>query len=298
MINLRLMGGLGNQMFQYAFGRTRSIITNAHLKLDESLLLHRTELNEVVTYRDPQLALFPNLKYKKASILEIKKFNEAPSENVWDKISRKINYFIGARSLIIQEKNLIKPEYFKVLNNVCYVGRWQSYRFFESHERQIREDFYQPLPEINGIEDALLVIANCTSVCLHVRRGDLVSSSLYSKEIGVINDCYYKRAIAEMLQGLPDAVFFVFSDDVEWCRQSPLFKNMNIVGNELSGVSNEGHFYLMRSCRHFIISNSTYAWWAAYLSEGKNKKVIAPARWYLKDEMNNTEMSPEDWIRI
>lgn len=122
-------------------------------------------------------------------------------------------------------------------------------------------------------------INNTKPVCLHVSRRDLVSSPLYSKLIRALSIDYYESAIQYILSKLQYPTFFEFSDDLEWCRRNLYFyRDVVFVEDILAGKKAEGHFYLMSQCKHFITSNSTFAWWASYLSNGHGKLVI-----YIKD---------------
>jgi hypothetical protein len=296
MILVRLMGGLGNQMFQYAFGRTVSLHYKTELALDPTLLNDRSMPNEIATHRAFDLDIFKNLKYRLATQKEIFLFNGDANASISQKAARKLNTLVSPKKLTIQKNNELDVE---MSDDTCYVGRWQSYKFFEEKENVIKEDFQIEKPVVAGIDKLAEQIRNCNSVCVHVRRTDLVSSTLYSKTIGALDLNYYKRSMDVITQNEKDPVYFVFSDDIEWCKQHIKSNNpLYFVENTLAGEKAEGHLYLMTQCKHFIISNSTFAWWGAFLSENKFKNVIYPNQWFKDAALKNPYMSPKEWIGI
>jgi hypothetical protein len=117
--------------------------------------------------------------------------------------------------------------------------------------------------------------------------------------MGTLDATYYDAGIAYLSDRGPIDRVYVFSDDIEWCRESlHLAADTFFVGSEYSGSRNEGHFELMRACRHFIIPNSTYSWWAAWLSPNPTKIVIAPKKWFAGQTSETDEIVPKSWIRI
>lgn len=294
MILVRLMGGLGNQMFQYAFGRSQSIAFNTELALDKSLLEDRSMPNEVVTYRNFDLDIFKGLSFRLASDEEIFLYNGAKEASLVRRAIRKVSVSFSPKKVLIQKNNEINLDF---EDNTCYVGRWQSYRFFENIKDIIKVEFKLDQPSIEGIEKVKSQIKKSNSICLHVRRADLVTSSLYNKLIGELDLEYYNKAINHFSNTQTDASYFVFSDDIEWCKQNiRTGKETFFVENKFAGKKAEGHLFLMQQCKHFIISNSTFAWWAAFLSEeSKNKVVIYPKNWYKDAALQNPDMCPREW---
>jgi hypothetical protein len=296
MILVRLMGGLGNQMFQYAFGRALSLKYETELVLDPTLLGDRSMPNEVATHRAFDLDIFNNLKYRLAKEKEVFLFNGNTQASAVQKASRKINTFFSPKKLVIQRNNELDIE---SSDDTCYVGRWQSYKFFEGEDEIIKKDFQLPRPTIAGIEELADQIKNCNSICVHVRRTDLISSELYSKTIGALDLNYYKRAMDIIYQMEKEPIYFVFSDDMTWCKQNiKADGKIQFVENAMAGDKAEGHLYLMTQCKHFIISNSTFSWWGAFLAENKTKKVIYPSQWFKDEALKNPYMSPKEWTGI
>jgi hypothetical protein len=213
-----------------------------------------------------------------------------------DRLTRRVSNVIKPKKLVIQNNNEFSEKYMEVTVDTCFVGRWQSYKYFEGVKKEVLKDFALEKPNIDGIDELLGRIKSSTSVCLHVRRKDLVSSPLYSKLIGALPIDYYQKAIQFISNTLQSPTLFVFSDDMDWCRNNLNFYNdIVFVENHLAGKKSEGHFYLMRQCQNFIISNSTFAWWAAYLGSNAKKTVVYPKKWNLESSLENKTMCPVDW---
>jgi hypothetical protein len=299
MIFVRLMGGLGNQMFQYAFGRALAIRYKTELVLDKQLLMDKSADHAIVTHRDFDLDIFNNLSFRWASEKEIFEFNGDPKANWLKRLGRRIRTTLSPKKLVIQKNNEFSERYMEVEADTCFVGRWQSLKYFENAKDQVIKDFDLKKPDIKGIDEILNSIKSTTSVCLHVRRRDLVSSPLYSKLIGALSIDYYKTAVQLVLDKLQSPTFFVFSDDLDWCRLNlNLYPNTVFVEESLSGKKAEGHLYLMSECKHFIISNSTFAWWGAFLAANGNKIVVYPKNWNLESSLENNTMCPKDWLAV
>lgn len=293
---VRLMGGLGNQMFQYAFGKNLSVTNNTELVLDKTLL-ENVKVEDTV--RDFELNIFPNINFRWATEDEIFMYNGSSGASVYQKVLRRVRNTFEPKQLVIQERNHINPDYLTVKDNACFVGRWQSHLFFKKTETQIREDFKLQKPIIDGFDEMLDKIKNSSSVCVHVRRGDLVTNKTYNREIGALPREYYQSAFSLIREEIDTPYFFIFSDDPEWCQKYLLTDiNSEVVSEKLAGKCAVGHFYLMQQCKHFVISNSTFAWWAAYLASGDDKKVFYPDPWNKDPSLANPQMCPPEWYNI
>lgn len=294
------MGGLGNQMFQYAFGRRMSLIHNTELVLDQSLLIDKSQPHELVTHRDFNLDVF-NIQhtYRWATEEEIFNYNGNPDASITKKVKRRFVNFVKPKRLIIQKYNEFNKELLLIKDDVCFVGRWQSELYFNEVNEQIRQDFKINSSLLSNVEYATSLIKNCNAVSLHVRRGDLITSALYSSSIGALTIDYYTKAITYIRTKVENPIFFIFSDDIEWCKE-----NINVIeqtyymDNTTAGQNPIVHLYLMQCCQHFIISNSTYAWWGAWLAENQNKQVVYPKQWYKDANFDNPHLSPKNWIKL
>ena len=174
-------------------------------------------------------------------------------------------------------------------------GYWQSEKYFSSIENIIRLKF----KFTNGLTDRWVemkaYISSVNSVMVHVRRGDYLQLLDFH---GVIDTDYIQRGVQYIDQKLDNRVLFVFSDDMAWCKENIVgYENIVFVGEEYY-ESTGSKLHLMQSCKHFIISNSTFAWWAAWLSDNKAKIVIAPSKWFATDTLDPKDLIPEGWIKM
>jgi len=283
MIITRLYGGMGNQMFQYAIGRALAIKNNTILGLDVSMLLDRTP-RENFTFREYDLDIFA----VEATVLpqtEVKSQTRVMLEKVKNTILPKSGI----------EKSYHFDESALDLKDGTYLqGYWQSYKYFASVADIIRKDFTLITPLLEHIQTLKEKIINENSVCLHVRRGDYVGNANHD----VVDSEYYTKAVELMKSKITIDHLYVFSNDVEWCHSNLSFGTpMTIVGEEYRGHKESGHFELMRACRHSIIANSSFSWWAAWLGDRSDKIVLAPKRWFGGDR-TTPDLIPDHWVRI
>ena len=279
---LRLKGGLGNQLFQYAFGRAYAEKYNLELKLDITDYPKQT-------LRSYDLSHF-NIKETIASDEEVNKakypygFLSKLIRLFEQKVLRR--YYIGFSSKLVSTPNL------KYLD-----GFFQSEKYFISYEEIIRKEF--TLKE--KMSEAALEISKkisdiAMSVSLHVRRGDFVSSvrnSIFHVECSPL---YYKKAMETISEKCPDAVFCVFSDDIEWVKNNIKGPNMIYISGGNTKYFEE--IILMSLCKHHIIANSSFSWWGAWLNPTSDKMVISPTIWRANDIGNFKDIAPSTWIQI
>jgi hypothetical protein len=174
-------------------------------------------------------------------------------------------------------------------------GDWQSYKYFDDIRDVLQKDFIvkQPLPK--HIEDLKKDIYSKNSVCVHVRRGDYVGNQYHE----VVFKEYYDQALEILATKTTIEQVYVFSDDILWCKQNLIFAYPVVfVGEDYAGVRATGHFELMRSCKHFIIPNSSFSWWAAYLALNHDKIVLTPKHWFGDVTKDTSDLIPSEWIRL
>ena len=287
MIAIRLWGRLGNQLFQYSFGRALSERTGEALYF---YVLEKTIGNESVS-----LSNF-NGKIKFLKPHEIKSFYHFYGSDLLVRIERKLTSILPLihRRIYIEKRT----GYTKIAptSAVCYDGYWQSYRYFSEIADQLRQELK---PEESVVLPAGLVgeISGSTSVAVHIRRDDYLSRSNRSI-YGYCGPDYYRRAIGHISGKVPDASFFVFSDDIEWVsRNFTFFPEETIYVAHTPDPSDCIDISLMRKCRHNIIANSTFSWWGAFLGDQKDKIVIAPESWYINmPGFIISDLIPSGWI--
>jgi hypothetical protein len=289
MIIVRLKGGMGNQMFQYALGRALSLKYKTGLGLDLSFLLDTTP-RLGFTFRNYDLDVF-NIKADIVPSHKIPFVNRA----FRGKIGQILDYlrrFIPNKG--VEKSFKYDPDIFDIGEDAYLDGYWQSSKYFEDIEDVIREDFTLKDKLPLKIENLKEIIEKENSLCIHVRRGDYVGNKFHE----VVGKDYYDKAIEKMKELTGIDKIYVFSDDIVWCEENMKFDlPVMFVGNEYAGEKAEGHLILMSSCKNFIIPNSTFAWWGAWLSKNKNKKVIVPEQWFgLKNV--KFDIIPEGWIPL
>ena len=295
----QLLGGLGNQMFQYAAGRRLAHDHGLELKLDASILLDHSPGRHHVN-RHFDLDLF-DIAPVFASPNERWRYNARGLPRPV-RLLRRLLWPLSRRSACIEPSFRYQPDLCQRAEPPAYLaGLWQSWRYFHPIEEVIRRDFTfrQSLPpQSAALTEAL---GQPGSVCLNVRRGDFVSVPGTAACLGFVGLDYY-RAATEFIRsrgGVP-ARYFVFSDDLDWCRRELVW-----LGDEATFVEHThagpkfGHYlHLMSLANHFIIPNSTFAWWAAWLSQVPSKNVIAPQKWFSDSKIDTDDLCPESWIRL
>lgn len=295
MIVVKLMGGLGNQLFQYAFGRSLAVKHSTELKLDTSYLLNRSPL-ENFTFREYELGPF-NIQASFASSVEIKKYSSS-------RISKAINYFLLYFPYFSAEVYLREPffQFFsKALNapSDTYIdGYWQSEKYFSNIRNQLLKDFTLKSPLSLNSQRLAEEITNSQSVGIHVRKTDYLSNFQTKKYYADCGEDYYKKAMDLISTKISNPLFYVFSDEPSWFKENvdTGFNVVYVEGN--AGANSYEDMYLMSLCKHTIIANSTFSWWAAWLNRNENKMVITPGEWFVDKARKTRDLFPADWIRI
>lgn len=290
MIIVRLMGGLGNQMFQYAAAQRLALVHGTNLKLDLGWL-DKYQDKEAVAARRFALDCF-NIKAAPASRWQLARV-DTPPNNLKRQMARK---FGGSLSVVRQaETGGFHPEILKLPDNVYLEGYWQSEDYFKDKSAAIRADLTFRKQLSAPAREIAESMEGSNSVSIHVRRGDYVTLKSASEVLGTLPPSYYQKAIARICKELKDPLFLVFSDDINWCK-----KNLKIdkaIYSEHGGGDWED-MKLMSDCKHHIIANSSFSWWGAWLGAGPSKMVIAPKQWFRAKQMNTSSLLPKEWIKL
>lgn len=293
MIVIRLKGGLGNQMFQYAIGKQLSYIYNTKLILDLSFLLDKTR-KENFTFRNFELREF-NIKAECKSNFEFEYFY---SNSLFSKVRRKISRI----NLISESDMRFNPSVLLAGKNIYLDGYWQCEKYFDSirteliNEFSLKQNFLERLFENKLIFETKDLIEKSNSVSIHFRRGDYISNNLINSIHGTCSNEYYQNAIKYIKNKIPSTQFFLFSDDPEWLLTNQFDFPYHIVSTHNCHLD----LYFMSLCKHNIIANSSFSWWGAWLNKNREKIIVAPKRWF-EDEKRNaqtTNLIPETWIKI
>ncbi len=295
MIAIRLNGGLGNQMFEYAAGRRLAIKHATNLVLDLSVLNQDTP---GITKRFFELEAFTiqaAVSTKKVwSDTELKRQIKAGRIQYGLKYLQNLN----PPALLSEEHYHFNPQVLEAGDNTCLEGFWQSEQYFADVANTIRADF--SLASAPNAQNAALLrqIKNTNAVSLHVRRGDYVTNKGANEFHGTNPLNYYRAAIEKLVKTVHRPHFYVFSDDPEWCKDNLDTKYaMTFVDHNPPDKGYED-MRLMSSCQHHIIANSSFSWWGAWLNPSPAKTVIAPRRWFNDATINTDDVIPSSWVRI
>jgi len=268
-------GGLGNQMFQYAF------YLGLRKKHPLSLFLF-----------DIEQAQGNHFGYELDKVFQIDSLKQARG---FRRLKRYCPWLENHFCTIRQENSLeFNPQ---LLNSryplVRYEGFWQSEKYFLSVEPQVRKAFSFREDGINNQTKEMSSLAKTTnSISVHIRRGDYLQ---LSNSFGLCSLDYYEKAIAYIKEHVSDPLFLFFSDDIEWVKEHLKCDNAHFVSWNL-GEDSWQDLYLMSQCRHHIIANSSFSWWGAWLNPRREKIIIAPKRWF--KFIPNYDVLPEKWIKI
>lgn len=290
MIIARLKGGLGNQLFQYAMGRVLARKHGTELILDtrgfsqDPLRNYRLDSFQIQAYPSKHFWFFPE-----------------------NRIGRRLNIFLQRfRKLTSQPLTLIRETQFSfnpadlLAPDHSYVdGYWQSEKYFASIRAQLLQDLCLAIPLSSSQADLAQAIQNDKdAVGLHVRRGDYVADPTTTAFHGLCSLDWYQQAAGLVCEQVPNANFYVFSDDYEWVKNNlKLAAPIRFI--EPSPDGQEAiDLHLMSLCRHNIIANSSFSWWGAWLNNNPNKIVIAPQRWFAAGHQDTSDLIPEKWIRL
>lgn len=288
----RIRGGLGNQMFQYAAALGLAKRQGKELQLDISAF----ESYKIWPYQLDCLKV-------PQSIYRGRPLATPVSNSLVARLIRKINGGYTFRDGVYQEPHFhFDPAVFNLPGDeILLDGYFQSPRYFEGADALLREQFQPAAPlTATAAEWAARIDASPCSVSLHVRRGDYLTVDASAMHTA-LDKGYYDRAIALMkdLVG-PEAEFFLFSDEPDFIADA--FVNLpraHVVRSDSSAPWED--MFLMARCTHNIVANSSYSWWSAWLNQDKDKRVIAPARWFTPDKLaacNVLDLYPADWILL
>ena len=287
---VRLFGGLGNQMFQYATAKAVALRSGAELLLD---------LSWFSTASDRQYALGP-LQVSARTLAEI------PPEGATGRLLRKALHRFSRHSdkywqgrPVFREKHFhFDPAVLDVRAPVCLDGYFQSERYFLEYRALIASEFTVATP-LGSLAQAMLErMATHDAICLHVRRGDYVANMTTKAFHGLCPLDYYHQGLRIVGEGLLKPHCYVFSDDPQWVHAnfSPECP-MSVV--DIHGA-HEAHedLRLMAACKHFVIANSSLSWWGAWLCSYPDKRIVAPKNWFQSSTNDPKDLIPDHWVRI
>lgn len=297
---VKIMGGLGNQMSQYAFARA------IEEKFGEEVLLDLSWYEEIkdlkkhpnTTQRNYELDLL-NISLKIATPKQVTEcINEKKSKMppFLCKMLKKPRY---TNNIILQgDTTEFVPELLEYKENAYYIGYFQSEKYFIDIREILLKEF-SPKAKMNEQNQEILkqIRAN-NSVSLHVRRGDYVNSPTMSAIYQTCSPDYYKEAADYIASKSANPHFYLFSDDIPWVKENikidyPL-TIVNLNGEENAYFDME----LMKNCKHNIVANSTFSFWGSWLNQNPNKIAIAPQKLFNETAYKNGDLLPDNWIKL
>lgn len=285
MIISKIIGGIGNQLFQYAVGRALAHLNNTSLKLDVSSF-------DKDALRNFSLQYF-NAKIDYASEKEI--MHLIPSNSL-DKV---FQHFLPVKS-----RKIYKEKYFHFDENVLRLGPnvylrgyFQSEKYFMVIKDIIRNEFRLRDEKTKPCEEIAMQMAETNSISVHIRRGDFAKDEKTMAYHGILGIDYYSSAFEIIQSKIPDPIFYFFSDDIDWVKQNFPFPGSIYVSGNLTNDPLQD-LYLMTQCKHNIIANSSFSWWGAWLNNKNDKIVIAPDKWFGNGPQDTQDIIPGSWIRI
>jgi hypothetical protein len=269
MIIVKLIGGLGNQLFQYAVGRHLAEINKTEILLD---------LTEFETYDLHKYALFGlNVKENFASKNQV---NALP---------------------VFKEKHFhFDPDFKNIPNSVLLKGYWQTEKYFMDIQEIIHEEFSLKKEAVGKDKVVLDSINGINSVSLHIRRGDYVKNT-YENQILVSSDLDYYQHCVQYIRGrVSDCHFFIFSDDPAWVKENLKLEYPVTFVDHNDAKTNYEDLRLMSFCKHNIICNSSFSWWGAWLNKNPKKIVCAPKKWFSDETkyIDSKDLVPVSWVKF
>lgn len=287
------MGGMGNQMFQYAFGRRLSVFRGVPLKLDLGTFAHPAPGD---TPRSFALGVF-SIHAETATAEDIRRLRRENLHGgrrvLWRASQACRPYY--RRAVVIERSLRFDPRVLRAPRDAYVVGWWASERYFTEIATLIRTELTL-LAAPTGANAALArEIEACEAVAVHVRRGDYVTNPATNRAHGLCGEDYYLAAMTALQSRVPNARAFVFSDDIGWARKNLRFELPTTFVDHNSTDQAHEDMRLMTLCRHHIIANSTFSWWAAWLCRHAEKTVIAPRKWSSDARHDTRDLYPANW---
>lgn len=293
MIIVNLVGGLGNQMFQYATGLALSLETGQTIKYSaDTIGTHSTP-------RSLQLTKVFNLTINQAYVDDIKRVvGNLRSQPLARKLCAKPygRFFRGSR-FISDDRLKFSPNLAMRCSEGAYLhGYWQSEAYFRRYQGHVLESFkFAPFVDVENLKIREEIISSHT-IGVHVRRGDYVATTDAIKTHYALPDSYYLTAIAKLRRKTPQAKVFFFSDDSVWVKKNLCSKiNNSEVIDHNTAKDHHHDMQLLSLCDSLVIANSSFSWWAAWLNRKQQKTIIAPARWFATNRLDSSSIIPRDW---
>lgn len=297
MIIVRISGGLGNQMFQYALARSIKERTRCEVKLDTGYF---SNMGKNETPRNFELDVFA-ITLSVADDNDKKSIGmaDAYSKSFFAVLKRKISTFIDTRKPLHKKRLILEPsftfhdEMTHDIRDGSYIsGIWQSEKYFSDIRNILQKEFTLKADFSPAARVFIDNMKNTSSVAFHVRRGDYLTN----KKTQTLSLDYYKRATDYLERRVQNIHYFVVSDDIEWVKTNiPFSKPVTYVSSP--ALKSYEEILLMSFCKHNIIANSSFSWWGAWLNLNPQKIIIAPEKWF-STTINTGDLIPDSWVKV
>jgi len=292
MIITHIIGGLGNQMFQYA--TARAIAEN----MNETLLLDVSGFSNYQLHNGFELSRVfagPKKIATKDDLQQVLGWQSNPIINRF--LFRNEFSWLRSKQFVIEPHFQYWDGIEKIPSNAYLSGYWQSEKYFKSIDSLIREDFTFKHPMSAANIKIANEIAKGNAISLHIRRGDYVKDATTLATHGICSLEYYHAAVKLISEQVEQPEFFIFSDDIEWVKDNLKIDFPTHFIDHNHGTESYNDMRLMSLCMHNIIANSSFSWWGAWLNQSQNKMVIAPKRWF-NNQTNTVSLYPESWLKL
>ena len=269
MIIIHVMGGLGNQLYQYAmYEKLKSM--GREVKLD--FYAYTEEAGEEREWRKLELTRFTNLEYEACTKEERTELLDN-SPRLADKIRRKL---FGRQDKTLNDNGSYMPEIFDK-DNVYLYGFWDCERYYTDRVQELQRKLVFPESSNPKNYECIRQMKQEQAVSVHIRRTDYLTVADGKRYMGICTDAYYEKAMQYIREHVEKPVFYIFSDDVEYAREHYNKEDIRIVDWN-TGEDSLFDMQLMSNCRHNICANSTFSIWGARLNQNKDKLMIRPLR--------------------
>ena len=316
MIYKIVKGRLGNQMFQYAAMRSMQLkyFPNENMQFYFKLVekkgdkkdgftntLKDFKIIENIETKKIKMNLLQNIKIIKMLILNfiIKKKNKSHKEYVkkLQAMETKKQKNLNKNGVFWYTKGYYNYDFSNIkAKNKIFYGYYESKRYLEGDIKNVlKEEFSPKYEKLEENKELYSIIENNNSVCVSIRRGDFITNPNYKKNHYICDENYFREAIDIMNKKIKNPKYVIFSDDIDWVKQNMKFPRGTVYESGKDPVWEK--LRLMYNCKHYIISNSSFSWWAQYLSRNNEHKiVIAPKKWL--NNSKNPDIYEDNWILI
>jgi hypothetical protein len=286
MIVSRLIGGLGNQMFQFAAGRALAMRLGVPFRIDRRAFS---------TYQTHAFGMDCfNVELADATPRQL------PNWHAEGRVQRLLRNFLPAPIFVYGERSFtFEPKVLALPDGTYLDGYWQTEKYFSDFADVIRADFTVRHVPSDANRWWLEEISRTHSVSLHIRRGDFVTNPSAATVHGTCGLDYYERAVTYLREvtGI-DPVLYVFSDDLDWVAANLRLPYVLHLVRENDAATNYEDLRLMKTCRHHIVANSSFSWWGAWLDGRTDSITVAPERWFAAGTPDASDLVPQRWVRL